>query len=169
MCFGNGVVLSGLDSTGEARHVGRLRGGARDRHAQKHRNHRSCGSVRPGPPTRCPYRSVLLFFASLRVSSRAPRASREPADSPTAPRQPHAPQFARSPRRSRRPAKAREEQQPQEWWFACCCGRDEGPLCADISSAARNTRRSFRTCPTKSTCSTPHDGTTHLISGQVSN
>ncbi len=67
MCLGNGVVLSGLDVTGEALHVGRLREGAWDRHSQKHRNHRSGGSARPGPPTRCPYRSVLLFFASLRV------------------------------------------------------------------------------------------------------
>ncbi len=67
MCCGNGVVLSGLDLNGETRHVGRLRGGARDRHAQNHRNHRSCGSARPGPPARCRSRSVLLRVATLRV------------------------------------------------------------------------------------------------------
>jgi len=44
-------------------------------------------------------------FAVLRVASRAPRASREPAGSPIAPQQPPAPPFGRSPRRSRGHAK----------------------------------------------------------------
>jgi len=46
-----------------------------------------------------------ISFAVLRVSSRTPRASREPTGSPVARQRPKAPRFTRSPRRSRRHAK----------------------------------------------------------------
>jgi len=54
-------------------------------------------------------------------------------------------------------AKAREEQQPQEWWFDAPRSAGVMSVCADISSAAGSNRRSFRTCSTRSTCSTPHE------------
>ena len=159
MCCGNGVVLSGLDLNGETRHVGRLRGGARDRHAQNHRNHRSCGSARPGPPARCRSRSVLLRVATLRVlrelranqpalrqlrGRRTHRGSREVREGREGPRRP-----AKAREGPRRPAKNRNHRSggsarprpPARCWYrsVLLCfasretvrGREQGGLLRD--------------------------------------
>ena len=93
-------VWSRLERRGAAcRSLARRRAGPSRTEAQQPQE-LWCGA--PGSAGAMP---VAISVAVLRVSSRAPRASREPAGSPTAPRQPHALRFARSPRRSRRPAK----------------------------------------------------------------
>ena len=85
-------------------------------------------------------------LAVLRVASRAPRASREPAGPPIAPRQPPAPLFARSPRRSRRPANNSNTRSG----VPTCSGQD-----AHLDREARSTaaatlfRRCFRTHATR--------------------
>ncbi len=90
------------------------RRGAQRRSSARSRAGPSCTEEQPrrewwfaAPPSvgTMPISIILLFFACLRVPSRAPRASREPAGSPIAPWQPSAPPCARSPRRSRRHAK----------------------------------------------------------------
>ena len=51
------------DVTGEARHVGRLLGGARDRHAPNNSHHSIDGSPPPRPSARFPFPSLGLCFA----------------------------------------------------------------------------------------------------------
>jgi len=75
------------------------------RHAKKS-NSMSRGSARPRPTALFLSQSFCswLFLVVLRVASRTPRPSREPAGRPMVQRSPRAPQFTR---RSRRPAKNR--------------------------------------------------------------
>ncbi len=66
------IVCSNV--TGEALHVGRLRGGARDRHAPNNSHHSIDGSPHPRPSTRFPFPSLAVLRV-LRVlcASRAAR------------------------------------------------------------------------------------------------